>query len=50
MINLATYINVSRFLKVLDLSSTRLDQNLNPEAFTSLPSSIRHLDISSEYS
>jgi hypothetical protein len=40
---------MSSFLKVVDLSYNRLDQNLNPEALTSLPSSLKHLDISSEF-
>ena len=35
-------------LIILDLSSNKLDQNLSPAAFSTLPTSIKHLDISSK--
>jgi hypothetical protein len=35
-------------LLILDLSSNKLDQYLSPAAFSTLPTSIRHLDISSK--
>lgn len=35
-------------LLILDLSSNKLDQYLSPAAFSTLPTSLRHLDISSK--
>ena len=36
-------------LEVLDLSDNRLDEDIDSTVFTSLPESIKYLDISSEF-